>query len=139
MLFSYPAAGWGSRALGLSALAAGERSMASGETPAVPISVSMGSVTEALILTQLAGWHPLPVLQTRAAFLGCYLTPLSAGGVQEHTGLLGKMIFCKSKCTRPEHTVTLSHAHDDTLDIIHGLWYWGTRRHELWQSRYPAH
>lgn len=85
--------------------------MASRESSTVPISVSMGSLTEALILTQLAGWHPLPVLQTWAAFLGCYLTPLSAGGIQEHLGLLGKMVFYKSKRTRPEHTVTLAAMH----------------------------
>lgn len=72
-----------------------------------PTSISTCSVREALILTQLAGWHPLPVLQTSAAFPGCYLTPLSASGIQEHIRLLGKMIFCKSKCTRPELMVTL--------------------------------
>lgn len=102
---------WGSQASGPTALAARERSLASPEISTVPISASMCNLTEALILAQLARWHPLPVLQTWAAFLGCYLTPLSARGVQEHIGLLGKTMFYKSKRMQPELTVTLAAAH----------------------------
>lgn len=67
----------------------------------------MCHLREALIHTQLAGWHLLPVLQMSAAFPGCYLTPLSASGIQEHIRLLGKRMFCKSKSMWPELMVTL--------------------------------
>lgn len=66
------------------------------------------SLREAWIFTQQAGWHPLPVLRTSATITSCYLTPLSASGIQEHIRLLGKMMFCKSKPMRPELTVTLA-------------------------------
>lgn len=111
ILFPYLAMGWGSRASGPTALAVGDRCTASQETSTVPISASMCSLREVLILAQLAGWHPLPVLQTWAAFLSCYLTPLSACGIQEHIGLLGKTMFYKSKCVQPELTVTLAATH----------------------------
>lgn len=96
---------WTSRTPGL---AAGERSMSFPVISTVPTLMSMSSLREATILTQLAGWHPLPALQMSAAFLGCYLTLLSASGVQEHMGLPGKVMFYKSKCKRPELMVTLA-------------------------------
>lgn len=96
----------------------------------------MCHLREALILTQLAGWHLLPVLQMSAAFPGCYLTPLSASGIQEHIRLLGKKMFCKSKSMWPELMVTPEAVCTvkQALSISHGLWYVGGW-HELWQSR----
>lgn len=81
------------------------------EISIIPTLIFMLNLREALILTQLAGWHPLPVLWMSAAFPGCYLTPLSASGIQEHVGLLGKVMFYKSKCMQPDLMVTLADVH----------------------------
>lgn len=90
------------------ALAAGEKSVTFLEISIIPTLISRCSLRETLILTQLAGWHPLPVLRMSAVFPGCYPTPLSASGIQEHIGLLGKVMFYKSKHMRPDLTVTLA-------------------------------
>lgn len=97
-----------SQASGLPALAAGVISVTSSEISTIPMSIAMCSLREVLILTQLAKWRPLPVLRTSAAFLDCYLTPISARGIQEHNRLLGKMMFCKSKRMRLRLMVTLA-------------------------------